>query len=134
MPVTLEEHFDLFEDLPFPFGGKFFQKNFDSMKRGAAYFNTYIPQILTVWNSQELVKRSTSQFLDSLEPGEPEKSFDSYLNHLGKLKFYQGIKKIENNNYVAEANFEKGLARIFVRLVENDNTWLIDNFQIDCLF
>jgi hypothetical protein len=89
---------------------------------------------LSDWKSQELVKRSTLQFLESLASGEPKNSFEHHHCHLGKLTSYRGIKSVENNEYVAEASFEKGLAQIGVRLVQQDDKWAIDNFRVDYLF
>ena len=123
---------DFFYD--FPLLGNLLKKQLDSLKDGINYINNSIPLILSDWNSQELVKKSTRQFLDSLEAGEPEKSFKSHFDNLGKLKDYKGIKSIEGNNYLAEAAFEKGLVQIQVQLTQDRDKWLINNFQVNYLF
>jgi hypothetical protein len=116
-----------------PVFGRLFKKQFTFMSNGIDYFNDSIPLIIADWNSQELVKRSTRQFLDSLKRGEPEKSFESYFYTFGKLKEFKGIAKISNDDYVAEAIFEKGLARIQVQLLQDNDRFSINNFKVDCL-
>jgi hypothetical protein len=118
----------------FPILGRFFKKQFASMKGGISYFNSSIPQILSDWSSLELVTRSTQRFIDSLEAGEPEKSFMSHLENLGGLRGYKGIKEIEGSKYLAEAAFERGLAQIKVQLVQDGDQWFIDNFEVVYLF
>jgi hypothetical protein len=126
------ESLDIFYEIPIL--GNLFRKHSESMRTGIDYFNHSIPQILSNWDSRELVKRAAPQFLDSLETGEPEKSFNSYFHDLGKLKSYTGIKQIEGSDYVAEASFEKGLAQIQVQLTQNEKEWLINSFKIHYLF
>jgi hypothetical protein len=116
-----------------PVFGYLLKKLFASMSNGIDYFNDSIPLIIANWNSQELVKRSTQQFLDSLEAGEPEKSFDSYFNVFGKLKQFKGITEISGDDYIAEAIFENGLAKIQVQLLQDNNQFLINNFKVDVL-
>ena len=45
IPVTLEEQLDLFKECPFPFVGKFFQQNLDSIRGMATIreFYSHIP-------------------------------------------------------------------------------------------
>ena len=126
------ESLDIFFE--FPIIGNFFRKQSDSMKSGIDYFNHSILQILSNWDSRELVKRATPQFLDSLETGEPEQSFKFYFHHLGNLKSYRGIKEVQGTDYIAEASFEKGLAQIQVQLAHNEKEWLINKFKIHYLF
>jgi hypothetical protein len=116
-----------------PIFGHLFKKQFTFMSNGIDYFNDSIPLIIVDWNSQELVKRSTRQFLDSLKRGEPEKSFESYFYTFGKLKEFKGITKISNYDYVAEAIFEKDLAWIQVQLLQDNGRFSINNFKVDCL-
>ena len=129
---------DVFSDLPFV--GNFLKKQLDSCKECADYLDSLMPKILHGWNSRELVVRATPQFLDSLEAGEPEKSFESHWNNLGQLKVYKGIKRFSGENYFneatffTEATFEKGLAEIQLQLIQDDNKWLINNFKVIYLF
>jgi hypothetical protein len=103
------------------------------MRNGIDYFNDAIPLIIANWNSQELVKRSTPEFLNSLEAGEPEKSFDDYFYIFGKLKKFKGITTISGDDYIAEAVFDKGLAKIQVQILQDNNQFLINNFKVDSL-
>jgi hypothetical protein len=116
-----------------PVFGRLFKKQFTVMSNGIDYFNDSIPLIIANWNSQELVKRSTRQFLNSLKRGEPETSFESYFYTFGKLKEFKGITEISNDDYVAEAIFEKGLARIQVQLFQDNGRFSINNFKVNCL-
>ncbi|NEP82195.1 MAG: hypothetical protein F6K39_31060 [Okeania sp. SIO3B3] len=124
--------FDAFSD--FPILGNFFKKQFANMKDGINYFNNSIPKILYYWNPQDLRINATQHFLNSLEIGEPEKSFQNHLYNLGKLREYKGISHVEGNYYLAEAAFEKGLAQIQVELIKNEDKWLINNFIVNYLF
>ncbi|NEQ34998.1 MAG: hypothetical protein F6K40_01190 [Okeania sp. SIO3I5] len=110
-----------------------FKKQITNMKDGMNYFNNSIPQILYHWNPEYLRINATQQFLNSLEIGEPERSFNYHFFNLGKFRGYRGIR-IVNNYYIAEAAFEKGLAQIQVELIKDEDKWLINNFMVIYLF
>ena len=118
----------------FPIFGRYLKKQFELMEDGIKYVNDSVPQILANWDCRELVTRATPKFLDSLEPGEPEGSFESHLDNLGKLKVYKGLRQVKDGIYLAEASFDKGLAQIKVQLFKEDDKWLINYFKIYYLF
>ncbi|MCC0179180.1 hypothetical protein I4641_19630 [Waterburya agarophytonicola K14] len=136
--------YDLFLDIfnEIPIVGKFIKNKLaiflSSMRKGTNYFNDFVvPLIIYDWNPQELVKHSTTQFLDSLEAEEPIKSFDLHFNTLGKLKSFDGARKVSKNNHFTEilchGTFEKGFAQITVQLLEDGDQILINDFQVDYL-
>ena len=124
--------FDIFSD--FPILGNLFKKKFADMKDGTNFFNNLIPQILDDWNPQDLRTNATQKLLNSLEIGEPEKSFQNHFYNLGKLREYKGVRHIKRNYYFAEAAFEQGLAQIQVELIKDEDKWLINNFTVICKF
>ncbi len=133
------ENFDAFDVIfdvvsNFPILGNFFKKQFADMQDGVNYFNNLIPQILDDWNPQNLRKNATQKLINSLEIGEPEKSFQNHFYNLGKLREYKGISNVEGNDYLAEAAFEKGLAQIQVELIKDEDKWFINKFTVNYLF
>ncbi len=124
--------FDAFYD--FPVLGNLFKKQIANMKDGMNYFNNSISQILYYWNPQYLTTRATQQLLNSLEIGEPERSFSYHFYNLGRLRGYRNINHVNRDYYIAEAAFEKGLAQIQVQLIKDKDKWLINNFIVIYLF
>lgn len=124
------------------------------------YLDSAIPEIVSDWNSQELIRRSSSNFLKYVEENELQKIFDLCARTLGKLTCYQvsregcksvsGIglqtnswksinKKVELTehreiilaSYESVAIFEKGMANIEVQILKKHGHYSINSMNIN---
>lgn len=127
---------DFFEDLSqFPIIRNIFGQQLASLKDAALYCNNTIPQIVQEWNPEELTTRSTDHLLNSFESGKLEADFALHSENLGQLTTYKGIKTAYLSNYfITEAIFARGLAQVTIGLIQNEDTWLIEQFRVDYIF
>jgi exoribonuclease R len=110
-----------------------------------AYVDQAIPAIVSSWNEQELWSRISPEFQRATRFSDVEQFFQS-LKKLGKLKEHKGsqgqavISRILGKgttisaNYVIEAEFEAGSAKIFVRLIKYGDQWEIASFRVEPSF
>jgi hypothetical protein len=110
-----------------------------------AYIDEAVPAIISTWSKEELLKRAAPALIeaDQKVPGQGEKMFAKLGGALGALKAYKGSTgessthygskagKVITAQYFADATFEKGDARILVRLVQTDGQWQIVFFHVN---
>lgn len=103
-----------------------------SLKEASQYLKASMPEILEHWDSAVLINKSTQQFLESANGKKLASKFESHRHHLGPFKAYDDIMGFaENNCYLVRALFKKSDAYIQVQLVQNESTWLINNFKVN---
>jgi len=118
--------------------------NEESLKKQAkAYIDTVLPQIITSWDSKELLRNAHPELAKKNSAEQLDLLFFTYMN-LGSLKNYdesQGKVSIarwtvngQTNllcDYVTRLDFEKGSARIWVEVVKDYGQWSILSFIVD---
>lgn len=109
-----------------------------------AYVEANVPVIISTWSMDALLKRSSPQFLKSVDdnPNLLEQRFHM-LTKLGVLKSFGGVKGYASNyttnqnrivtyaSYVASAKFENGKAKISVNLVQTHGQWQFSKFKVE---
>jgi hypothetical protein len=124
------------------------------------YLDSAIPEIVSDWNSQELIRRGSSDFLKYVEENELQKIFDICAKILGKLTCCQVSRecwksvsttslptkswKIFNNktplkesreiilaDYENVAIFEKGMASIEIQIIKKHGEYSINSMYIN---
>ncbi|MBE9020412.1 hypothetical protein IQ272_30635 [Chroococcidiopsidales cyanobacterium LEGE 13417] len=105
------------------------------------YLDTAIPEIISDWNSQELIRRGSSDFLKLVRENELRTIFDICAKNLGKLTCYQVsrecCKSISRSqeiilaSYESVAIFEKGTANIEVQILKKHGQYSINSMNIN---
>ncbi len=108
-----------------------------------AYVDEVVPQIVSSWNSRELMDRASPELIATASPEKIDKVFRAFSDRLGPLKTYEGSRgqarvsvtpqtgKVSVASYVAEATFEKAKASIHVNLIMQDGKWQIMGFHVN---
>lgn len=111
-------------------------------REATAYIQEAVPKIVTNWNSQELVDRATPELLAAGGSRDKiDRLFEMFqrlgsFKHLDKPKgivtssAYTGTGTVTLGNYKAQAEFEKGMARIEIQLRRVNDAWKINGFHI----
>jgi len=107
-----------------------------------AYIQDAVPKIVTNWNSQELVDRATPELMAATKSRDQVDRLFVMFRQLGSFKHldkpegtvvssaYTGTGTVTVGNYKAQAEFEKGEARIEIQLRRMGDTWKINGFHI----
>ena len=107
-----------------------------------AYVDDSIPSIVQRWSKDELLRRASPQLL-SVASEEQFTQFFRNLSRLGTLQRYDGARgeahiaystqagRIVTAQYVADATFEHGPARVTMRLVHDHGTWQVLAFHVN---
>jgi hypothetical protein len=111
-------------------------------REATAYIQDAVPKIVTNWNSQELVDRATPELLAAKDTRDKIDRLFVMCQRLGSLKHletpkgtvvssaYTGTGMVTLGNYKAQAEFEKGEARIEIQLRRVGDTWQINSFYV----
>jgi hypothetical protein len=114
------------------------------------YVDKYVPIIISTWSEQELLKCGSSEFKTAVSNPEKQKFFDQTWNgftKLGTLKEYNGSEGQSHQNlffytnskrngyhisaeYIADADFQNGSAKITIDLVQENGEWKIYFFSV----
>ncbi len=108
-----------------------------------AYVEQNVPPIVSTWSKDELLKRSSPQMLEMARKN-PE-DLDRLFLRLSKLGSLQSLGEVKGDSsvsyttrdgktvtasYVANARFEKGSARITVRIIQLSGNWQFLFFNV----
>jgi hypothetical protein len=105
------------------------------------WVDNVVPHIVSSWNTAELMKNGSSEFVDSISGDDAAKMMTHFSDDLGPLKHYNGstgkvtvsvsnFKKTLTAVYQAKADFEKGSADILIDAIREDGQWKIYNFHV----
>ncbi len=111
-------------------------------RESKAWVDEILPQILTTWDSQAITKHASSEWLASVPADENERYAVWARENIGTLTKYgtsTGESGIHINNfsskitaeYVVEADFTKGHARVFIQGVMENDEWKIFMLHVD---
>ena len=107
-----------------------------------AYIQDAVPKIVTNWNSQELVDRAAPELMATAKSRDQIDRLFVMFRQLGSFKHldkpegtvvssaYTGTGTVTVGNYKAQAEFEKGEARIEIQLRRVGDAWKINGFRI----
>lgn len=107
-----------------------------------AYIDKIIPIITISWSSEELINHASPEFLEEMPPEKIELLFDILSKHIGPLEEYKGAngkieisissegKLITIGDYMAEAVFKNGPAKIRIQLIRRNDEWKIFGFLV----
>lgn len=110
-------------------------------KTSRDYVNESVTAISTDWNVNELKERASNEFISVTNDEELNKMFEYLEKNLGKMKLYtgaQGESSVFINNfrkdikasYIAQAEFEKNKANIYISLIWKNNKWQILGYRV----
>ena len=111
-------------------------------KESKAYVDIAVPAIVSSWRKEELLNRASPEFRQATNANDLEGFFQAFRS-LGKLQEYQGSQgqsltsrilgkgSTISADYVARAQFERGTAKIYVKLIKHGGVWQIWGFRID---
>ncbi|MHC4962443.1 MAG: hypothetical protein ACYTE1_07520 [Planctomycetota bacterium] len=110
-------------------------------KESKDYVDTVVPNVISGWNKEELLKQASPELLGVTKDEDLDKLFTMFRK-LGKLKKYKGSEgqslisvtteqgKKVTANYTAMAEFERGEASIKVNLIKHGDEWQILMFNV----
>ncbi|HEX9021380.1 MAG TPA: hypothetical protein VF903_08980 [Nitrospirota bacterium] len=113
-------------------------------KESRAYVDAAIPAIVSEWDVQELQKRASPEFQESVDDEDLENDFET-LKQLGRLEQYHGSVGASDitvsfqycyeitADYTANADFESGSAEIQVSLIRHGGQWQILDLKMNPL-
>ena len=124
----------------FYFGGKFDEES-------KAYVDANVPLIFGQWDMKKLIQNASPEFLDTVKTQQAKERlntlFLSGFEKLGKIKQYKGSEgqaTIDIDigskgitiyaDYTATCVFQKGEAKISIRIIKKDDRWQIFSFSI----
>ena len=111
-------------------------------KESKAYVDTAVPAIISSWNAQELLSRTSPEFNQATRADDIERLLQS-VRSLGRLQKYQGSQGESvtsrivgkgttiSARYLVTADFEAGTAKIYVTLIKHGNVWQIAGFRVE---
>jgi hypothetical protein len=106
-----------------------------------AYVKQSVVAITTNWNTNELWKRASPHLLQIATRRKVARLFAAAKYRLGALRDYRGSKgqalmSVVNAHirvsaqYIVNASFQRGDARLRVSVVKQDGRWMIEGFYI----
>jgi hypothetical protein len=111
-------------------------------KESTDFIDKVAPNILGDMTKEAFFTYASDEFKAAMKPDEFEKVLNVYRK-LGHLRLYKGAKgtvgmtvdankgKIVLGQYVAEAEFDRGPARLQIVTVKKGDRWFIQGFKID---
>lgn len=108
-----------------------------------AYLDSNVPQIVTSWDVEELIKQASPRLLNTVPREKVEALFRACRERLGPLQEYKGSKgrihfganskegRLTTGQYVAEARFEKAVAQISILVILEGSQWRIGGFYVN---
>ncbi len=104
--------------------------------------DTYARQVLREWDAEQLVSLSTDEYKKSFSVEEFQKTLDGNHKALGEFQSGRGsasikdAKRLEEQHtvvadYVNEATFSNGKAKIIMKLKWENKVWAIQMFAIE---
>lgn len=123
----------------FYFGGKL-------DKESKAYVDSLVPSVFGRWDAAKIMQHASSEFLSTMKTPQDkarlEDLFKVCSERLGMLKQYNGSEgqatvyhevgkgKTVYADYTARGVFEKGQAKITMRIILKDDKWQIYSFNV----
>jgi hypothetical protein len=107
-----------------------------------AYVDRTIPSLVTRWDTKALVAESAPELLKVAPPEKLQPIFETFAERLGPLKQYNGAtreryfvnlnpwNRFVTFNYVVDAAFEKGPAKIRIGVIRRGGQWKITDFFV----
>ncbi len=106
------------------------------------YIETNIPQIISNWNSEELIKRASPSLLKAASRAQFTDLFKTLLEKLGPLREYKGSRGEttvtisftginRKGTFESEAFFANSPAVILCRIIRLNGSWKIDEFRVN---
>jgi hypothetical protein len=110
-------------------------------KEGNAYVDQAVVDVSKNWDSRELLRRASPEYLSRTSPEQLAALFQNF-EKLGHLVHYDGALGQTTMSffsrdsglrahYEANATFENGRARFRIDLSKHDERWMIDGFFVD---
>ena len=111
-------------------------------KESKEYVDAAIVAIVSNWNKDELLERASLELMEVVKKNDLDKIFGLYQK-LGKLEEYKGCAgeshtsiifgrgKTITAEYLANAEFEEGSAKVMTTLVKHGRNWQILKFYVD---
>ncbi len=107
------------------------------------FVDSMLPPILRTWDEDAFLNEALPEFLVGERRAKVSELFDQFAESLGPMKSYNGAtgqvqvsattQQIRRTIgvYVATATFEKGLGRVTLRLIKQDDRWRVYNIRTD---
>lgn len=113
--------------------------NFD--KESKAFVNAAIPAIVTNWNKKELLDRASPEFKKEVSDAQIDQLFNQFAalgrfmtfdSATGQSSIYASPQtgKVITADYEAKAYFEKGGAKVKIKLIRHADQWQISAFNV----
>jgi hypothetical protein len=111
-------------------------------KQSKAYVDSTVPVIVSGWDEQALLSRTSPEFKQATDKDELDKLYTMF-RRLGGLREYQGSEgqsymSLTTQNgqrttavYTAKASFDAGSAVIKTTLIKHGDQWQIAGFHVD---
>ena len=107
-----------------------------------AYVDRIVPQILTSWDSKELLNNASPEFLKVAPADKIESMFKMFAEKLGGYKKYRGSKgdslvnytpqgKIITAAYITQVAFDKADATVRIRVIKHSENWQVLEFYVN---
>jgi len=120
--------------------GLYFFSDLDQESK--TWVDTTALEILASWDSNEILKNASSEWLESVSIEETKTFSDQISQTFGTLVKYgvsTGEASLNVHNftttitaeYTIDVEFTKGPARVFIRGIKNDGVWKIYSLHID---
>ena len=108
------------------------------VREAQAYADEVIPIVFSSWNSEVLLSRASTEFLEQNRPEEVKVHFSALSERLGILWEHRTVSGHVNVILGApteaalqsDATFEKGPATIVMSLVKRDGVWQIMSLNV----
>lgn len=123
-------------------GSKLFQAGADAQKDAEAYANSIMPKLGANWNPAVLKENASAEFLNDTTDAEIVSFTDLIRTRLGSFKsagpYRMTSINMSNNNGVSRtdvtlegpAKFEEGDGQLVLKLVKTNDTWKVQNLDI----
>lgn len=111
-------------------------------KSSKAYVDEVTPVIISSWDPQEILSRSSPELQEVVSQDKLEAMFKMFSEKLGALKEFKGSEgdslvrfsskgKAVTASYIVQAAFEKADAKIKIGLVQHEGNWQFLEFRVN---
>jgi hypothetical protein len=112
-------------------------------KEVVIYLERELPAIISTWDSQALLDRSSPELLATLKSSEDTERLFVVFRRLGPLKklatptgavssgAFSGTGSFTLGRYTADATFEHGSAQLRIQVRRSESGWKIDGFHVN---
>lgn len=107
-----------------------------------AYVDRIVPQIVTSWDSRELLNNASPELLKVAPADKIDSMFKMLSEKLGGYKEYKGSKgdslvnitpqgKVITAAYFTQVSFDKADATVKIRVIKHGENWQVLEFHVD---